>query len=98
MLPGKFGKSLGRHVLLGEPGQISALGIRSHLESADGKAGIRPSDDCFMGCQSCWLGKVRFVKDRAAFRKACLAPVPRAVLRGQRGLFGRLADFVFKGY
>lgn len=97
MLPKKFGKSLGRHVLLWEPGHISALGIRSYLESADGKAGIRPSDDCFMGCQSCWLGKVSFVKDETAFRNS-LAPVPRAVLHGQRGLFGRLADFVFKGY
>lgn len=40
MLPGKLGKSLGRHVLIREPGHIAALGIRSHLESADGKAGF----------------------------------------------------------
>lgn len=44
-LPGKLGMSLGRHVLIREPGHISALGITSHLESADGKAGIQPTDN-----------------------------------------------------
>lgn len=91
MLPGKLGKSLGRHVLIWEPGYISAVGIGSHLESAHGKAGIRLTDNCFMECQSCLLEKVRFVKEETASRKACLAPVPCAALHGQRGLFGRLA-------
>lgn len=44
MLPGKPGMSLGKHVLIRESGHISAVGIRNHLESADGKAGIRPTD------------------------------------------------------
>lgn len=97
MLPEKLGKSLGRHVLIWEPGYISALGIGSHLESAHGKAGIRRTDNCFMGCQSCPLEKVRFVKEETASRKALLAPCVPALSYTAKGecLEGWLSFFFF---
>lgn len=55
MLPGKLGKSLGRHVLIREPGHIPALGIRSHLESADGKAALGLLITASWGARAaCW--------------------------------------------
>lgn len=88
ILPGKVGRSLGRHALMWEPGHILVLGIGSHLESVDGKAGFRLLDNWFAGCQSGWLEKVRPLKETAS-RKACLHLFP--VLHGQRELCGRLA-------
>lgn len=58
------------------------IGIGSHLESTDGKAGIRPPDSWFVGCQSCGQEKVSFMEEEAASRKAHLPPVPWAVLHG----------------
>lgn len=88
ILPGKVGRSLGRHALMWEPGHILVLGIRSHLESVDGKAGFRLLDNWFVGCQSGWLEKVRLLKE-TFLRKARLHLFP--VLCGQWELFGRLA-------
>ena len=74
-LPGKVGRSLGRHALMWEPGHILVLGIRSHLESVDGKAGFRLLDNWFVGCQSGWLEKVWLLKETAS-RKARLHLFP----------------------
>lgn len=40
MLPGELGKSHGRLVLIGEPGQSEPFGNGNRLESADGNAGF----------------------------------------------------------
>lgn len=40
MLPGNLGQSLGRPVLIREPGQSEPFGNRSRLESTDGNAGF----------------------------------------------------------
>lgn len=40
MFPGKLGKSLGKRVLIREPGQSEPFGNRNRLESADGNAGF----------------------------------------------------------
>lgn len=66
----------------------------SHLESADGKAGIRPPENCLMGCQGCRLGKVRFLREGTVWARQALHLSPGLCCRA-KGVFGRLALFVF---